>query len=137
MPVITCDPVCTNWRRFISASGDAAPPVFCSFSMRRLRLHLVEYLLEVQLLLAYILDLLRTRRFALDGHSALVAKPVQLGEDTPEIHQAFANQHLFAELAGVGGPLAVLGMNAAHVRAKDIDCVNRIRLAVQDKICRV
>ena len=45
-----------------------------------------------------------------------------------------ADQHFFAELAGIGRPAAVLGVDAAHVRAEDVDRVDRICLAVEDEV---
>src|SRR5208282_1480939 len=89
---------------------------------------------KIELLLAHVLNLLRARGLAFDGDGPCIAEAMKLGEDGLEVHQPFADQHFFAELAWVGGPAAVFGMNAADMRAEDVDRVDRIGFAVKDQV---
>src|SRR5580698_5072832 len=93
----------------------------------------VQYSLQIKLLLPHIFNLLRTRRFSLDGDGAGVAEFVQCSEYGFEIDQSLADHDFFAKLAGISWPLAIFRMHAANVRAKDDGGVNRVRLAVENQ----
>ena len=75
--------------------------------------HFLDYVFEINLLLANVFDLLRARSFALNADGAGVTETMKLGEDLAESHQSFADRNLFAKLVRVGGPAAIFGM---HVR---------------------
>ena len=81
-----------------------------------------------------VFDLLRAGGFALNGDGAGVAETMKFGEDLAEVHQAFADKNLFAKFVGVGGPEAILGMNAAHMGTEDVDRVHRVGLAVEQEV---
>lgn len=98
---------------------------------------MAENTLEIDFFLAHIFNLLRPRGFALDGDGAGVAETVQFVEDLEEVDQASADQDLLTEFVGIGRPSAILGMNAADMRAKDVDRINRIGLSVENQIGRV
>src|SRR5271170_6939760 len=59
---------------------------------------------------------------------------MEFGENMFEIDQAFTDKDLFPQLAGIGGPAAVLGVDTADVRPQDIDGVDWVGLAVKDEI---
>src|SRR5277367_6478258 len=112
-------------------SGHPAP----GFSPRLLSiLDSGDDLFEVDFFVLYVFDLLRAFGFALDGDGSGVAEVVEFGEDLFEVDQAFADEDFFAELHWIGGPLAVFGVDAADVRADDVDGVDWIGLAVEDEV---
>src|ERR1700744_1861640 len=92
---------------------------------------------EVELFLANVFDLLRAGGLALNGDRALVAKSMKFREDLTKIDQALPNQNLLAELVRIGWPAAVFGMDAADVRAQDVDGIDWIGLAVEDEVRRI
>jgi len=101
---------------------------------KKSRKNIAEDVFQVDLFLSDVFDLLRTGGFALNGNSPSVAQAMEFGEDLFEVDQPFADKDLFAEFAGVGGPAAVLGVDAADVRAEDIYGVDRVGLAIKDEI---
>src|ERR1035437_4953617 len=96
-----------------------------------------KYPFQVELLLAHIFNLLRAAGLAFNCDCACVADAMQLGEHLPKVDQPFADEHLFTQFAGIGGPSAVLGMHAAEVRPQNVHRVHRVGLAVENQIGRV
>src|SRR3984957_11193786 len=59
---------------------------------------------------------------------------MKFGEDLSEVDEAFADENLFAKFVGVGGPAAILGMDAAHMGTEDVDRIHRVGLAVEEEV---
>ncbi len=58
-------------------------------------------------------------------------------EDRCEIDAAGTDQHLLAQLHGVGGPLAVFRMDTLHVRADHRDRIDRIGFPIENQVRRI
>ena len=79
----------------------------------------------------------RARGFALDGEHAGVSTTWSLVKTARKSTSSLAHQNLFAQLAGVGWPEAVFGMDIADIGTEDVDCIDRIGLAVEDEVGHV
>ena len=77
---------------------------------------------------------MRAIGFALDGDGSGVAGFTQAFKYLFEVHEAGADQDLFAELVGVGGPAAILRVNGMNMRTEDGNGVDGIGLAVKDEV---
>src|ERR1700677_3774629 len=100
-------------------------------------LNLPEDAFEIDLFLLHIFDLARARGLTFDRDGSAITELVQLCENHLEVDEPVSDKDLFSQLVGIRGPLAVLGVNAADVRSENVYRVDRIRLAIEDQVCRV
>src|SRR5579862_739470 len=93
-----------------------------------------DQLLQVILRGAHIFQLLRAGNLAFDGDRAAIVDFFQALEDAREIDFTFADGDFIAKVMRIGGPQAILGVDALDVRREEFNGVYRIGFAIEDEI---
>ena len=94
---------------------------------------LLHQIFEILLGFDYIFGIV-SAKLALYGHDALETDVGQCLDYTGEVHIALGNLCLAAQSVGIGGVLAVLDVQLLEQRAKLIDGIHGIGLAIKDEV---